>query len=67
MNTLDLSGLIPILGGIYGFLMAIGTLPKHPKEPEKMEQWREKFGKPMKIVCPIIILFGILQLFRILE
>jgi hypothetical protein len=55
-------GLIPILGGIYGLLLAYRVIPRKPKDPEKMELWHRKFGKLMKIISPIIIIFGILQL-----
>ena len=33
---MNIEGLIPLFGGLYGFLLANGTLPKHPKDPEKM-------------------------------
>ena len=62
MNLGNLEGLIPIFGGIYGFLLANGTLPKNPRDPLKMEQWRKKFGKMMRIVCPFLVVFGMLQL-----
>ncbi len=55
-------GLIPILGGAYGLLLAFGVLPRNPKDPEKMELWRRKFGTVMKVICPVIILYGILEL-----
>ena len=58
-----LQGLIPIFGGIYGLLLARGVLPRNPKDPAKMELWRRKFGRMMTILCPLIIIFGILQLF----
>lgn len=62
----NLDGLIPIFGGIYGYLLANGTLPRVPKKPEEMEIWRKKFGPMMKIAGPIIVFFGILQLLGIL-
>ncbi|BBM84160.1 hypothetical protein [Candidatus Uabimicrobium amorphum] len=62
MELANLQGLIPIVCGIYFYLIANGTLPKNPKEPEKLELWRKKFGKMMKTLCPIIVVFGILQL-----
>ena len=62
----NLQGLIPLLGGIYGFLLANGTLPRKPKEPEKMALWRRKFGRSMKVLCPALIIFGILQLLGVL-
>jgi hypothetical protein len=54
-----LNGLIPILGGIYGLLLTYRVLPKNPKNPEKMELWHKKFDKMMKVLCPLLILFGI--------
>lgn len=66
METLDFSGLIPIIGGTYGLLVALGIFPRNPKEPEKMDLWRRKFGGMMKILCPLIIAFGFLQLFRVI-
>lgn len=61
-NWGNLQGLIPILGGIYGLLLAKGVLPRKPKDPEKMEVWRHKFGGMMAVLCPLIIIFGVLQL-----
>ena len=55
-------GLIPIFGGVYGLLMVYRIVPKKPKDPERMELWHKKFDKMMKILCPFIILFGVLQL-----
>jgi hypothetical protein len=54
------------LGGIYGYLLAIGTLPRKPKDPEKMALWRRKFGPMMKILAPILVVFGILELLGVL-
>ena len=62
----NLQGLISILGGILGYLYANGTLPRNPKDPEKMELWRRKFGKMMKILCPILVLFGVAELLGLL-
>jgi len=58
----NLQGLIPIFGGIYGYLLANGTLPKQPKKPEEMELWRKKFGPMMKVLGPLLVGFGLLQL-----
>lgn len=55
-------GLIFIVGGIYGLLLAYKILPKNPKDPKRMELWHKKFGKVMKILSPIIIISGILSL-----
>ena len=64
---MNLEGLIPIAGGIYMILLANGTFPKNPKNPKKLEEWRKKFGPAIKILAPIVILFGILQLTGILK
>jgi hypothetical protein len=61
------SGLIPLIGGIYGYLLATGYLPKNPKDPEKMELWRKKFGGMMKILGPIVAISGVLEIFGILH
>lgn len=66
MDWGNLEGLIPILGGLYGYLLAIGTLPKNPRDPMKMELWRRKFGKMMRIVCPFLVVFGMLQLVAVM-
>jgi hypothetical protein len=58
----NLQGIIPIVGGIYGYLMAVGTVPRNPRDPEKMAEWREKFGRALKIFCPILVLLGVLEL-----
>lgn len=59
-------GIIVVLGGIYAFLIAYRILPRNLKNSEKVELWHRKFGKMMKILSPIIIIFGILLLFDIL-
>jgi hypothetical protein len=66
MMHLKLSGLIPIFGGIYGLLLAYRVIPRKPKDPDKLELWHRKFGKMMKILCPFLIAFGLLELFRVL-
>lgn len=61
------NGLIPILGGIYGLLLAYRVVPWNPKHPEKLELWHRKFGKMMKILSPLLIIFGILELLGVLD
>ncbi len=63
---LHLSGLIPICGGVFGLLLAFRVLPRNPKDPEKMELWHRKFGGMMKVLSPLLIGFGILELFGML-
>ena len=66
MMHLKISALIPIFGGIYGLLLAYRVIPRKPKDPEKMELWHRKFGKVMKILSPVLIGFGLLELFGVL-
>jgi hypothetical protein len=63
---IKLSGLIPILGGIYGLLLVYRVVPRKPKDPEKMELWHRKFGKMMKAISPLLIGFGLLEFFGVL-
>jgi len=65
-NVHRICGIIFLLGGIYGLLLAHKILPRNPRNPEKLYLWHRKFGKMMKILSPIIIISGILLLFGIL-
>ena len=53
-NIGNLEGLIPLLGAIYFYLIADGTLPKNPRDPERMAEWRARFGAPMKVLAPLV-------------
>ena len=64
---MNLEGLIPVGGGVVMILYANGTIPQNPKNPEKLEAWRKKFGPAVKILGLIVILFGILQVLGILK
>lgn len=64
-------GVIAILGGIYGLYFFYYTIPQILKNPkaknrEKLELYQRKYSKMAKIIFPIIILYGILQLLGIL-
>ncbi|MFT6399197.1 MAG: hypothetical protein ACJAYU_003962 [Bradymonadia bacterium] len=61
-NTGNLEGLIPICGGIYFFLIANGTLPRNPRDPERMADWRKRFGRVGKVIAPLIVVHGCMQL-----
>jgi len=58
----NFSGLIFIAGGIYALLAAFRVV-RLSKNQEANEQWLRKFGPMMKVLGPIIILFGLGQLF----
>ena len=59
---MNLEGLIPIVGGMVVYLMGTGAIPPNPKDPAQLEAWRQKYGKLIKILGPVVILFGVLQL-----
>ena len=61
------NGLIPLLAGICGLLLAYRVVPLKPKDPEKTELWRRKHGKMMKILSPFLIIYGILVLLGVLD
>lgn len=56
------NGLLLIFFGIYAALLAHGVLPKRPKDPERLAIWRKKFGGMMRILSPLLILFGLFNL-----
>jgi len=62
---LDLTGLIPIAGGIYALLAVFRVIPLS-KNPEDNELWLRKFGLMMKILGPLAILFGLVEFFGLL-
>jgi len=63
---LHFGGLILFFGGIYFLLMAFGVVRAN-KDPEKNELWMRKFGRMMKILAPIVILYGLAQFFGLLK
>ena len=62
-----MDALIPIIFGAYFLLLAVGILPKKSKDPEKLAAWRAKYGGAIKILAPLVILWGFLRLFGILH
>jgi hypothetical protein len=56
------NGLVPLVVGTYMTLVACGYLPKRPKDPEKLELWRKKFGPLMKMLGPLVVLSGVWSL-----
>ena len=61
------NGLIPLLGGIYCLLLAYRVVLRKPKDPERMELWHRKFDRMMKVIGPVLIVFGILLLCGVLK
>ena len=63
--TINPEGLIPIIGGIFAWLIATGQYSPS-KNRIKFEAWRLVWGPKLKILAPIVIVFGIAQLFGLL-
>ena len=63
--NLNLEGLISIFIGMMTFLMATGKIAVS-KNPTKNEEWIKQYGRFLKISSPLIIIFGLLTLFRII-
>lgn len=62
----NFGGLVLVIGGIYALLAACGCV-QASKNLEANEIWRRKYGKVVKILSSLIILFGLaefLGLFR---
>ena len=55
-------GLITLVFGIYATLLAFGYLPRKPKNPEMMLEWRRKFGGMMQVLGPLVALSGVATL-----
>ncbi len=58
---MNLEGFIPLLGGLYAFLISRGVL-RASKDPVKNEAWLGKWGPLLKWLAPLVMLFGIVQL-----
>ena len=56
--TINPEGVIPILGGTFVYLIAIGRY-NPSRDPAKGEEWRRKWGPKLKILAPIVIFFGV--------
>jgi hypothetical protein len=63
---IKLGGLILIFCGIYGLLIVYRVVQLKSKDPEKMELWHRKFDKMIKVLSPILIGYGLLNLLGIL-
>jgi hypothetical protein len=63
-SHMNLEGLIPLLGGVYFLLVGLRVL-RVSKNPEANELWLRKFGTWMKIIGPILIIFGLADVFGV--
>jgi hypothetical protein len=53
-----IDGLIPLAGGIYGLLLGCGVIRMH-KDPEKAATNLRRYGTPLKILCPLVVIWGL--------
>ncbi|MGD8961780.1 MAG: hypothetical protein PVF29_14325 [Desulfobacterales bacterium] len=61
----NLEGLIPLLGGLYAYLLARGVV-RASKDPAKNEAWLRKWGPTLKWLAPLVMLVGLLLLIGVL-
>lgn len=61
----NLGGLIFVGGGVFSLLVAYGVV-RASKDPAANEAWLRRFGPMMKVLSPIIILFGLAELFGLI-
>ena len=59
---MDFTALIPIAGGAYALLAAFRVVHVS-KDAQANEQWVQKYGPMIKIISPLLIVFGLAQLF----
>ena len=38
-----------------------------PQESGEMAAWRQKYGTIVKVICPLLVIFGALQLIGVLK
>ena len=62
MNSFgNLEGLIPLAGGIYGLCAALGFV-QISRNPESSRAWRERYGRTMCVLAPVVMAFGLARL-----
>ncbi len=59
-------GGLPVAMGLYVTLLGFRTLGKRPGESPMYDQWYERFGSTLQVLGPLVFLFGIYQMTRIL-
>lgn len=56
---------ISIAGGVYAYLAGAGKVGKSKNNKDKHELWLKKYGKVLKAIGLILVLFGVYQLSNI--
>jgi len=60
------TGFIPLVGGAYLLLFVYRKFPSNKNENEEVKKWRQRYGGLVKVVSPLMILYGALRIFGIL-
>lgn len=63
---IHLTGVIAIAGGVYALLAAL-RIVRVSKNPEANEVWLRKYGLLLKILGPVLILFGFAEFFALVN
>lgn len=58
-----MDSLISVAGGAYAYLAAIGKV-QISKSEEKSKEWCLKYGAILKVIGPILVLFGLFRLYQ---
>jgi hypothetical protein len=53
------NGAIPFFGGLYATLLGYRLVGKPRGVDFKYDQWHERFGSMLRILGPVLILFGL--------
>ncbi len=59
------NGVIPFLGGIYAALLGFRVLGKKNGVNERYDEWHRKYAKFLKVLGPILSLWGLLEVLRV--
>jgi len=50
---------IPFFGGVYATLLGFRVVGAKPGQSLKSDEWHARFGKLLKVLGPLLILFGL--------
>jgi len=62
-----IDGIFFILCGFWGLLISFKKWPVNQKKEDDWEKWHKNYGKLVKYLSPIIILYGVLSVFGVLN
>ncbi len=52
---------IPLLGGLYATLLGFQVVGRSPSDDPKYRAWRQRWGRHLKWLGPLVMIFGVLQ------